>query len=94
MTVADTVAATFLRLEHSLREAREAQWTTGHSPAPREDTTERAKGQVNDPTFTAFSDTRRQAVRAAYVEAEAEHTAIMRTMRAAAAHLEAALAAD
>lgn len=81
-----------LRLRQLLADSREAQWRPGRSPVPKEDTTERSKGLVNDPTATTVLDTRRVALRAAALEAERALVEADRAMRFAAARLAAALA--
>lgn len=62
--------ASYLRLTASLGNAQDAQWHKGATPRPVEDTTERATGAVNDPTWQAVVDPRRQALRAAVLRAE------------------------
>jgi hypothetical protein len=81
-----------LRVRQLLADSREAQWRTGKSPVPKEDTTERSKGLVNDPTATTVLDPRRVALRAAALEAERALSIAARTLRVAEARLVAALA--
>jgi len=90
----DLGAAAFLRVDRLQMESHEAQWQKGATPHPREDTTERSKGLVNDPTFTTFADTRRQKLRSAVLRAEASRSAFLRALEESADTLEAALAAD
>ncbi|QEO10564.1 DUF7169 domain-containing protein [Protaetiibacter larvae] len=59
-----------LRLRGLLADAAEPQWMAGATPVPREDTTERSRGMVNDPVPTAAADKRRLELRAAVIEAE------------------------
>lgn len=51
--------------------AEEAQWERSHTPKPREDTTERAKGGHGDPTGDIVMDERRLALREAVKLADA-----------------------
>lgn len=81
-----------LRVRQLLADSREAQWRPGKSPVPKEDTTERSKGLVNDPTATTVLDPRRVALRAATLEAEKALSNADRTLRVAEARLAAALA--
>lgn len=67
----DTFAATVLRTRRLLAEISEAQWQPGKTPTPREDTTERSKGMVSDPTPSAVADPRRLKLRIAVITAEA-----------------------
>ena len=81
-----------LRVRQLLADSREAQWRPGKSPVPKEDTTERSKGLVNDPTATTVLDPRRVALRGATLEAERALSLAARTLRVAEARLAAALA--
>ena len=54
----------------SNREVQEAQYQPGRSVVPREDTTERSRGLINDPTANIILDTRRVKLREAVLEAE------------------------
>lgn len=63
-------AAAYLRLRQLVSDSAEAQWSAGRSPVPRDDTTERSKGLVRDPTPSIVLDPRRLALRAAAIEAE------------------------
>ena len=83
----ERATASWLRLELHLADAREAQWQPGRTPTPREDTSERSKGMVSDPTPSITADPRRQKLRAAVLEAEA----VRATFRAALATAEEAL---
>jgi len=68
----DTFAATYLRLYQLVYgpDLAAAQWMSGQTPPPREDTSERSLGLTNDPTPAITFDTRRLNLRAAAVEAE------------------------
>lgn len=59
-----------LRLRRLLADAAEPQWMAGKTPVPREDTTERSRGMVNDPVPTAATDKRRLELRAAVIAGE------------------------
>lgn len=83
----ETFAATYLRLQALLAEAREPQWQAGMTPKPAEDTTERSKGQPGDPTPTIVADTRRLRLRIAVMEVEAALEKAGRAMQASEAHL-------
>lgn len=72
-------AADVLALSALLSDASEAQWQAGKTPVPREDTTERSRGLVSDPTPSTVVDGRRLALRAAVIEAE---TALLESQRA------------
>lgn len=91
LDVLEKFGATTLRLRALLADSAEAQWQPGRSPVAKEDTTERARGLVNDPTATATFDPRRQALRAAVIEAEHALALAAQTMRAAEHHLATAL---
>lgn len=67
----DNFAAAVLRVRKLLAETSEAQWQPGKTPTPREDTTERAKGMVSDPTPSAVADPRRLKLRIAVLTAQA-----------------------
>ncbi|MFD1714167.1 hypothetical protein ACFSBZ_06770 [Amnibacterium flavum] len=58
------------RLAASLATAEDAQWMPSHSPKPREDTTERSKGEHSDPTGSTVIDSRRLALRASVMAGE------------------------
>ena len=90
-TTLNTFAATVLRTRQLLADVGDAQWRAGKSPVPREDTTERSKGLTSDPTPNIVVDTRRQALRAAVIEAENALEAAGRTLQAAERHLHKAL---
>lgn len=99
MTTTDTsldslekFGAADLRVRQLLADSREAQWRAGKSPVPKDDTTERSKGLVNDPTANIVLDPRRVALRAAAVEAEGALVLADRAMRFAEARLAAAIA--
>lgn len=81
-----------LRVRQLLADSRESQWRPGRSPVAKEDTTERSKGLVNDPTATTTFDPRRVALRGATLEAERALSLAARTLRVAEARLAAALA--
>ncbi len=86
----EAFGATYLRTRALLADAAQAQWQMGATPVLKEDTTERSKGTTNDPTVTIVMDTRRLALRASVIEAEAAVAAADQTLRAAVHHLEAA----
>lgn len=81
-----------LRVRQLLADSREAQWRAGKTPVPKEDTTERSKGLVNDPTANIVLDTRRVALREAALAAERALADADRAVRFAEARLAAALA--
>ena len=87
----NTFAATVLRVRQLLADVGDAQWRAGKSPVPREDTTERSKGLTSDPVPNIVVDTRRQALRAAAIEAELALEKAGRTLQAAERHLNNAL---
>ncbi|KJL31902.1 DUF7169 domain-containing protein [Microbacterium azadirachtae] len=62
--------AAYLRTHALIGDAAEAQWQAGATPRPIEDTTERSKGPVSDPTVYHLLDGRRIALREAVIEAE------------------------
>lgn len=84
-------AASYLRVQALLIETGDAQWQAGKTPQPREDTTERAKGQTSDPTPTIVADGRRLKLRIAVLEAEDALAKATQNLRAAEAHLTKAL---
>lgn len=88
----EAFGAANLRVRQLLADSREAQWRPGKSPVPKEDTTERSKGLVNDPTATSVLDPRRVALRGATLEAERALSLAAHTLRVAEARLAAALA--
>lgn len=90
--ILERFGAANLRVRQLLADSREAQWRAGKSPIPKEDTTERSKGLVNDPTANIVLDPRRVALRAAAVEAEGALVLADRAMRFAEARLAAVLA--
>ena len=93
--VLDALSATFLRTERLLLFASEAEWQAGATPAPAvDDTHERSKGMTSEPVPGIVDDTRRQKLREAVKEAEAEAAPalLLRVLRAAGVHLEHALA--
>ncbi|RDV46665.1 hypothetical protein DOE76_01060 [Leifsonia sp. ku-ls] len=81
-----------LRVRQLLADSREAQWRAGKTPVPKEDTTERSKGLVSDPTANIVLDTRRVALREAALAAERALADADRAMRFAEARLADALA--
>lgn len=87
--VLEAFGATNLRVRQLLTDSREAQWRAGKSPVPKEDTTERSKGLVNDPTATTTLDPRRVALRVAVIDAERALRQADAAMRHAIAVLEA-----
>ena len=69
-TAVHSFAKETLLLARSLGEAEEIQWTAAPIPKPREDTTERSKGDRHgDPTLDTVLDERRLAVRLRVEEA-------------------------
>lgn len=78
----DQFAASVLRTRQLLAHASEAQWQAGMTPTPREDTTERAKGMVGDPTPSIVADGRRQHLRETYVKANKALDTAFRQMQA------------
>lgn len=92
-TAADLEAfgAAYLRLRQLLSEAGEAQWEAGHTPTPREDTTERSKGMTSDPTPNIVADTRRLALRAAVIDVEESLASAYMTLDKSAHQLARAL---
>jgi len=58
------------RLWESLNEALSYQWEAPPVPRPSDDTAERSKGPVSDPTPQIALDGRRLALRATVLEAE------------------------
>lgn len=86
-----TFTARVLRTQLLLNSASTEEWRSGSTPQPREDTTERQKNNVNDPTFSAFADPRRQALRLAADVARAELAEAVDTLTRAADRLERAL---
>lgn len=89
----EAFGAGYLRLRALVSDAAQAQWQAGQSPVPKEDTTERSKGLVNDPTVTITLDPRRLVLRASVIEAEDAIAKADQTLRAAIHHLERALVA-
>lgn len=89
----DAFGATFLRVSRLVALAAEAQWQSGRSIQPAEDTTERSKGTTSDPTLSTVSDPRRMQLRASVVEAEHALTLAGRQLQAAERHLTDALEA-
>jgi hypothetical protein len=90
----EAASATFLRLQALLIQANQAQWEAGMTPALREDTSERSKGMTSDPVPHIVADTRRLKLRDAFVEAERAQALMLKTLSAAANHLESALSAN
>lgn len=84
-------AAVYVGLRQLVADAGDCQWRPGHSPIPREDTTERSKGMSSDPTANIVADTRRLALRVAVLEAEAKLVAADKALAAAYRHLNIAL---
>ena len=64
------VDAELQRLWTSLNEALSYQWDAPPVPRPSDDTAERSKGPVSDPTPQIALDGRRLALRATVLEAE------------------------
>lgn len=91
--VLEKFGAAYLRLSQSLADVGDSQWYPGRTPVARVDTTERSRGLVRDPVPATVFDQRRQALRAAAIEAERAQDLALKTMRAAEARLSAALAA-
>lgn len=89
----DAFGAAFLRVSRLVVLAAEAQWQSGRSVLPAEDTTERSKGTTSDPTLSTVADPRRTQLRAAVVEAEHALTLAGRQLQAAERHLTDALEA-
>ncbi|WP_432612527.1 DUF7169 domain-containing protein [Microcella alkalica] len=73
-------------------DATEAEWRLGRTPVLKEDTTERSKGLVSDPTPHIVMDTRRRHVHDAAVKARRAMAHADRTLHVATKRLEAALA--
>ncbi|MCS0500459.1 DUF7169 domain-containing protein [Protaetiibacter mangrovi] len=65
------IVATYLSLVALLAETEGDTYRMGQAPRPREDTTERGKGTVSDPTPAIVADRRRQQLRNAWGSAEA-----------------------
>lgn len=65
----DTVAA-YLTLAALFEDAARVQWDRPYGPRPVEDTTERSRGVVSDPTAAIALDPRRLALRDAVKAAE------------------------
>lgn len=84
-------AATIIRVRSLLKSAEEAQWQSGRTITAADDTTERSKGMVGDPTFSTAADTRRLELRAAVVEAEIALEKAGKTLQAAERHLSDAI---
>ena len=84
-------AADVLALSALTSDAQEAQWQAGKTPVPREDTTERSRGLVSDPTPSTVVDGRRLELRAAVIEAEQALEAAQLATRKAGRHLTAAI---
>lgn len=68
---ARNVAEMALGIQGLLIECGGAQWQAGRTPTPREDTTERSRNMVSDPTPSIVADGRRLELRAAVIAAQA-----------------------
>lgn len=68
--ILEAFGAAFLRTHQLVADAQDAQWQPSSRPAPRDDTTERSKGLVNDPTYQIFIDGGRRTLRADVIAAE------------------------
>jgi hypothetical protein len=92
--VLDLFAGAYLRLWGMVEnhEVQDSQWQAGRTPAAREDTSERSRGLVNDPTASIAVDTRRVNLREAVLAAEKALADADEVLRAAEATLESALA--
>lgn len=77
-----------LRLQAYIADVGSDQWRAGVTPVPREDTTERAKGLVSDPTPSIVADQRRQQLRQNVLEAEAFMLKAAKHLSAMTAHLD------
>lgn len=84
-------AADVLALSALVSDAQEAQWQAGKTPVPREDTTERSRGLVSDPTPSTVADGRRLALRAAVIDAEQALQVAQAKVRSAGRNLTEAL---
>lgn len=85
------IAASAADLTRTLVEAEDIQWQPSLTPKPREDTTERSKGGISDPTSAIVADDRRLAVRAAVISAEQALGDTERALVIARADLERAI---
>lgn len=86
----DAFGATFLRVHALIGNASEAQWKAGATPRPVDDTTERSKGTISDPTVHALLDGRRLLLRDAVIDAEKAMHDAAATLADVAARLETA----
>jgi hypothetical protein len=74
-----------------MADSEDAQWQAGRTPTPREDTTERSRGMVSDPTPSIVGDRRRQELRAAHDAADAALGHAITTLRDAGQDLQYAV---
>lgn len=65
-----TFAEEALLLASALAQAETAQFQRSRTPQPRDDTTERSRGEHSDPTGDTVADPRRLALRAQVVAGE------------------------
>jgi hypothetical protein len=79
-----------LALVDALNEAAAVQWEVPPRPLPAEDTTERSKGTISNPTLAIATDPRRLRVRAEVIAAEADIAKLAAAARARAEALTAA----
>ena len=75
-------------------QTQEAQWQMGMTPTPREDTGERSKNVVSDPTPLIALDGRRLKLRDAVVNAEDALASAMETVIRVRTNLEQAIRDD
>lgn len=85
------VAEEALALASALEAAEAIQWSPSHTPKPREDTTERAKGGHGDPTLATVIDDRRLGVRAAVVAGHIEIEKAIPALRVARENVQEAV---
>jgi hypothetical protein len=91
---ATSFASAWLSLAAMVRgDAAEAQWQPGQTPQPREDTTERSRGMVADPTYNIAVDGRRVELRGAVVQAEHTLADSLKMLRELNDHLRSRVAA-
>lgn len=82
------LAAEALEILLLLDAVSEAEWRRSQAPVlPEEDTAERGKGKVSDPTGDTVIDGRRLALRAAVIAAEREVLSATQSLSASRRHL-------
>ena len=86
-----TLAENVTELADALAHAEEVQWLRPAAPSLRQETTEKAKGGISNPTADITADERRLRVRAAVITGEVVAQSIAQDAATAAATLRAAV---